>query len=325
MNYTDSSGSFEPRQPKGSTALAPPLPYIRMSVPRAPWPFLSPGGLCAPGTGLRLIWLRADRPPGQAARNSRSGGNEKSACLEIERRDDLRLAVVVPYRDRAAHLKRFVPLLQKTLDRQGIRHRFYIVEQDDARPFNRGALLNAGALIAREHEDYCVFHDVDMVPEQADYRWASTPLSLVEQLRPEKQSRPHRHYPKYFGGVTLFDNGIFQRIDGYSNRYRGWGGEDDDLLMRLHFHGYRAAKDISGSYCLFEHDHARAAVGKPLWSLVRDEWLYLRNTQRYDRSRQDGRPGEGDGLERLQGLLRVRRRWNSGPCVHVQVRIPARI
>ena len=295
-----------------------------MSASRAPWPFLSPGGLCAPGTGLRLIQIKTP-PPAPATLDHASEGNKNTACLEIERRHDLRLAVVVPYRDRADHLKRFVPLMQKALKHQGIKHRFYIVEQDDRRLFNRGALLNAGALIAREHEDYCVFHDVDMVPDQADYRWASLPLSLVEHLRLESQQRPRRHYPEYFGGVTLVDNGIFQRVDGYSNRYRGWGCEDDDLLLRLHFHGYRAAKDISGSYCLFEHAHARSVGNKPLGSILRDEWSYLGNVQRLNEIRHAGRPPIGDGLNRLHGLLQVRRRWVSGPCVHAQVRIPARI
>ena len=296
-----------------------------MSAPRAPWSFLSPGGLCAPGTGLRLIPMPAGWPPEQATLDRASEGSAGGSCLKVERRDELRLAVVVPYRDRADHLRRFVPAMQKALGHQGIRHRFYIIEQNDQRLFNRGALLNAGALLAREHEDYCVFHDIDMVPEQADYRWASMPLSLVEHLRPENQQRPYRHYREYFGGVTLMDNGIFQHIDGYSNRYRGWGGEDDDLLLRLHLHGYRAAKDISGGYCLFDHSHARSLANESLWGILRKEWSYRHNVQRLDRFKQTGRPADGDGLGRLDNLLQVRRRWNSGPCVHVQVRIPARI
>ncbi len=296
-----------------------------MSAPRAPWPFVSPGGLRAPATGLRLIQLPPNWPPQQGVLKRAGGDGRDSVCLEIERRDDLRLAVVVPYRDRDHHLRRFVPLMQKALEHQGISHRFYIIEQDDRRPFNRGALLNAGALLAREHEDYCVFHDVDMVPDRADYRWASMPLSLIENLRPEKQRRPYRYYPEYFGGVTLVDNGVFHSVDGYSNRYRGWGCEDDDLLLRLHIHGYRAAKDISGNYCLFEHVHARSAGDKSLWKTLRGEWSYLCNIQRLRWFRSIGRPARGDGIDRLDRLLRVSRRWRSGPCIHAQVRIPPRI
>ena len=36
----------------------------------------------------------------------------------------------------------------------------------------------------------------------------------------------------YFGGVTLFPCNIFKQINGYSNKYYGWGFEDDDLFLR---------------------------------------------------------------------------------------------
>ena len=40
----------------------------------------------------------------QETLNHQSKGNKNTACFKIERRNDLRLAVVVPYRDRADHL-----------------------------------------------------------------------------------------------------------------------------------------------------------------------------------------------------------------------------
>ena len=42
-----------------------------------------------------------------------------------------------------------------------------MVDQVDAAPFNRGALLNLGFLEARKLDNFTcfVFHDVDMVPE----------------------------------------------------------------------------------------------------------------------------------------------------------------
>lgn len=39
-------------------------------------------------------------------------------------------------------------------------------------------------------------------------------------------------YSKYFGGVTALSREQFFKVNGFSNNYWGWGGEDDDLRLR---------------------------------------------------------------------------------------------
>lgn len=39
-------------------------------------------------------------------------------------------------------------------------------------------------------------------------------------------------YPTIFGGAGSFTKHDFQLINGFSNQFWGWGGEDDDLYKR---------------------------------------------------------------------------------------------
>lgn len=40
-------------------------------------------------------------------------------------------------------------------------------------------------------------------------------------------------YPKYFGGVSAMKPAHYIQINGFSNRFFGWGGEDDDVQKRI--------------------------------------------------------------------------------------------
>ena len=37
----------------------------------------------------------------------------------------------------------------------------------------------------------------------------------------------------YIGGVVMINRVQFQKINGFSNVFWGWGGEDEDALKRL--------------------------------------------------------------------------------------------
>ena len=43
-------------------------------------------------------------------------------------------------------------------------------------------------------------------------------------------------YPTYFGGLTVFSREQVVKSNGLSNRFFGWGGEDDDYFNRYSTH-----------------------------------------------------------------------------------------
>jgi predicted glycosyltransferase involved in capsule biosynthesis len=40
-------------------------------------------------------------------------------------------------------------------------------------------------------------------------------------------------YASLFGGAGAFKKKDFEEVNGFSNKFWGWGGEDDDLYQRL--------------------------------------------------------------------------------------------
>jgi hypothetical protein len=144
-----------------------------------------------------------------------------------------KLGVIVPYRHRETQLSIFLNHITNYLDKYDIDYHIIVVDQDDAKQFNRGMLLNIGFKYAKQMRcDYVVYHDVDMLPVDVDYSYSETPLHLATDFILEDGEKKREIFQEYFGGVTMFTTEIFKKINGYSNKYWGWGYEDTDLLFR---------------------------------------------------------------------------------------------
>ena len=175
-----------------------------------------------------------------------------------------KLAIIVPYRNRETHLKTFVSHMKSFL--KDFDYEIIVVEQSDEKPFNRGKLLNIGAKYAIDNGfDYLCFHDVDMLPVEADYSYPEHPTSLISEL----ENREGDVFFNYFGGITLFTTEQFKSINGYSNNYWGWGYEDTDLFYRVTHGGLYFESVTMGSddYALFsiklrENDFIKVPIEK---------------------------------------------------------------
>ena len=143
-----------------------------------------------------------------------------------------KLGVIVPYRDREAHLIEFRESITKYLNDKDIPFELIIVEQIDDKPFNRGKLLNIGFIKAESLGcDYVAFHDVDMLPIDVDYSYSNDVYHLATNFTSDSDYTKEI-FETYFGGVNLFPIESFKKIDGYPNDYWGWGFEDDELFRR---------------------------------------------------------------------------------------------
>ncbi len=174
------------------------------------------------------------------------------------------LSIVVPYRDRPAHLARFTEHVAAYFERdkadRHIPYRVLIVEQLDGLPFNLGALRNIGFTLGAAASAYTCFHDLDYLPIWADYAWceAATPLVWYgAESRPVAPGRsPNRvghTLDSFWGGAVLMPNAAFAAIDGYSNGYWGWGSEDVDLERRCRAAGLPTGRR-RGTYLALDHD-----------------------------------------------------------------------
>ena len=161
----------------------------------------------------------------------------------------MKLSIIVPYRNREQHLLIFSQEISKFLNNKNFD--IVVVEQSNNKPFNRAKLLNVGFHFKKYFSDYFCFHDVDMIPSNADYSYPDKPYHMATNV---SQFGGGPAYPAYYGGVNIFNKEDFIKTNGYSNDFWGWGGEDDDLLNRVKNVGYDLYRR-NGFYRSLDHEY----------------------------------------------------------------------
>ena len=71
-----------------------------------------------------------------------------------------KLGIIVPFRNRYEHLNIFVTSIKNYFQNKNIQYQLIIVEQDDAKLFNRGMLLNIGFKEALAFSSNTFFYQV---------------------------------------------------------------------------------------------------------------------------------------------------------------------
>ena len=115
----------------------------------------------------------------------------------------MKLGVCVPYRNREAHLKEFIPKVGAYLKSKGIDIVCTLLIK-----LMISCLIEEQQKMCSKHAfedgcDYIVWHDIDMIPEEGtDYSFPEkTPIHIATNI---SQMNYELKYQEYFGGAVLF-------------------------------------------------------------------------------------------------------------------------
>nr|XP_020442787.1 beta-1,4-galactosyltransferase 3-like isoform X1 [Monopterus albus]XP_020442788.1 beta-1,4-galactosyltransferase 3-like isoform X1 [Monopterus albus]XP_020442789.1 beta-1,4-galactosyltransferase 3-like isoform X1 [Monopterus albus] len=167
-----------------------------------------------------------------------------------------RTAIVIPHRQREHHLKFLLYYLHPFLQRQQLSYGIYVIHQAGNYTFNRAKLMNVGFREAMREEDWdCLFfHDVDLIPEDDRnlYTCDTNPKHAAIAMDKFGYKLP---YKMYFGGVSALTPLHYLKMNGFPNNYWGWGGEDDDIGVRVSLAGmYITRPSLKvGRYKMIKH------------------------------------------------------------------------
>lgn len=74
-------------------------------------------------------------------------------------------------------------------------------------------------------------HDVDLLPINQQLRYEYPRDGPFHVAAPTLH--PKYHYPTFVGGILLVKREHFDQMNGMSNKYWGWGLEDDEFYTRI--------------------------------------------------------------------------------------------
>jgi hypothetical protein len=150
--------------------------------------------------------------------------------MNINKNDEKITTIIIPYRNRKKHLdyfiKKSVPLLKKYIPNLNI----LIIEQENGKPFNRGYLLNIGVNESDKNCKYIFTHDIDINP------YKKFILDLYCKELKKNDILGIFTSCSSLGGICKYNKSDFIDINGYSNKFWGWGAEDRDIYNRSIFY-----------------------------------------------------------------------------------------
>ncbi|KAL3308364.1 hypothetical protein Ciccas_013106 [Cichlidogyrus casuarinus] len=155
-----------------------------------------------------------------------------------------KLLVLVPYRDRSENILYFLYYMHLFLQSTRQHYQIVLAEQLGSGRFRRANLFNSVVYelffgTTKEKAVCLALHDIDKVPfsPMLNYTCGEKPLQICRELINADGIIVEKYYEGFFGGVTLVNRWNYFQLNGMSNAFEGWGGEDDDFHARTRLTG----------------------------------------------------------------------------------------
>ena len=202
-----------------------------------------------------------------------------------------KIDIIIPFRDRHAHFKK----IKSHFDQLKYDILIYVIEQNNNKHFNRAWLMNIGIKESMKHRqaDCIVTSDVDIFGD-VDYSWCDKPTQICSELDCHGNGVP---YYTSAGGVIQAKPADWVKINGFTNKAEGWGGEDDDLHHRFKQNNLltkgalrRPPKGKGICKCLHDDDHTKRVRSNKYHKIV----------SQIDRLSRGSKEWKKDGLNNLK-------------------------
>ncbi|CAF3383009.1 unnamed protein product [Rotaria sp. Silwood1] len=195
-------------------------------------------------------------------------------CMKMKQLQ-LSFHIVIVKKNLKTLLYNLLPFLQ----RQKIFHyKIFIIEQQTLGAFNKGRLYNIAFYhLMKTYKPTCViFHDVDLIPENDQNLYSCLtltdhPLHMSANVRFQIDGSYTTIYPFLVGGVLTIRPETFILLNGYSNKYFNWGGEDDDMGLRFLSKDICVQRPTTGYY--YAGSHSSQTRNKNRFKLLFDAAL----------------------------------------------------
>lgn len=180
------------------------------------------------------------------------------------RKKERNIIIIVIERNRTLEFDILRSLI-KSKENCGSLYKIVHVEQSKNCLFNRGLLANVGfskAYNIWNNIERIVVHDTDMFPESTMCYNEPYHAPVIHYATRVSQFNDKLPYKTYFGGVIGFIPSVYKKINGFSNSFWGWGGEDDDIYNRVVNTGFNVFSSTSGRFLSTCHDRDKSNVNR---------------------------------------------------------------